>query len=295
MKGTVIFGGSSCQALAKEIGDELNLELGQLTIKRFPDGEHYLRIESDVKGKDCVVVQSTCRPQDANIIELLTILETLKELGAGKISTVVPYFGYGRQDKSFNPGEAVSARIMAKHIQLNSDSFFTVNIHQRHILDFFRIPSFELDASLLLGDYFKTYGLEAPVVIGPDQGANKLAEGVAKVLGCDFDYLEKKRLGPGDVEMKPKKLDVANKDILLVDDMIDSGGTMIEAIKMLKAQNASNVLIGCIHPVLTGNIITRLFATGAVDVVATNTIPSQISFITVSSLIANALKVRGRK
>ncbi|MBI5253251.1 MAG: ribose-phosphate diphosphokinase, partial [Euryarchaeota archaeon] len=276
--------------LAKEVADELGSELGQLTIKNFPDGERYLRIDSDVKGKDCVAIQSTSKPQDSNLFELLAILETLKDMGAGKISTVVPYFGYGRQDKRFLGGEAVSARVAAKHIQMNSDEFFTVNVHQTEILKFFSIPVAILDAAPVLGDYFKIHQLEAPVVIGPDKGAIELAKSVAGIVGCGSDYIEKRRIAPGQVEMKPKNLDVANKDVILVDDMIDTGSTMIEAINMLRAQKAGNVLVGCVHPVLTGNVVTRLFGAGAVDAVATNTIPSQISFITVAPLIANALK-----
>lgn len=291
MGETIVFGGSACQTLAKEVADELNFQLGLLSVKKFPDGERYLRVESEVKDRECVVIQSTCAPQDANIVELLTIQETLRDLGAGKISTVVPYYGYGRQDKSFNPGEAVTSRTIAKHLQVNSDAFYTINVHDEAVLKYFTIPAANLDASQALGEYFKTYEMEAPIVIAPDEGAVKLAEGVAKVMGCNFDYLEKTRLAPGSVEMKPKNLSVSEKDIIIVDDIIDSGSTILEAVKMLKAQNAKSVLIGCVHPVLSGSVITKLFATGAIDVVATNTIPSQISFITVASLIANALDV----
>lgn len=287
--GRVVFGGSTCQVLAMEIAREADFEAGYLTIKKFPDGERYLRIESDVEGKECIVVQSTCRPQDKNVLELLSILDTLRDLGAEKIISVVPYYGYSRQDKSFNPGECISSKTIAKHIQLNSDAFFTVNIHQKHVLDFFEIPAEELDATPLLGEYYKTLGLETPVVVAPDKGAKALAEGVAKVLGCDTDYLKKKRLGPGRVEVKPKEVEVQGSDMIIVDDIIDSGGTMLEAMKMLKAQGAEEVFIGCIHPVLTGNITTRLYSAGAADVVATNTIPSQISRVSVSPLIAKAL------
>lgn len=286
----IVFGGSVCQILAKEAADELNFELGQLTIKNFPDGERYLRVDSEVKGKDCIVIQSTSKPQDSNLLELLTILETLRDLGANKISTVVPYFAYGRQDKRFIEGEAVTARVIAKHIQLHSDELFTINVHQTEILKFFSISATILDAAPMLGDYFKTHELEAPVVIGPDKGAIELAKNVASVIGCSYDYLEKRRIAPGQVEMKPKNLDIADKDVIFVDDMIDTGGTMLEAINMLRTQKAGNVLVGCVHPVLTGNVVTKLFGAGAVDVIATNTIPSQVSFITVAPLIASALK-----
>jgi ribose-phosphate pyrophosphokinase len=286
----IVFSGSSCQTLAKEVADELDSELGRLTIRRFPDGEKYVRIESDVKGKDCTVLQSICAPQDSHFFELLAILETLKEMGSREVMTVVPYYGYGRQDRSFEAGEAVSSRMIAKHIQLHSDAFLTVNIHKETILNFFQIPSQNLDASQELVEYFKTYEMEAPLVIAPDAGAISLAENVARGLHCPYDYLEKKRLAPGKVEMRPKNLDATGKNIILVDDIIDSGNTILEALRTLRLQEARDLFIGCIHPVLTGNVVSRLFATGAVDVVATNTIPSQISFITVSSLIAGALQ-----
>ncbi|MEE8167435.1 MAG: ribose-phosphate diphosphokinase [Candidatus Hydrothermarchaeales archaeon] len=286
----IIIGGSTCQALAKEISDELQVELGSLSVKRFPDGEIYLRVESDVKGKSCVVVQSTCRPQDSTFFELLSLIVTLKELGAKEVKTVVPYYGYGRQDKSFNPGEAVTARVAAKHISMHSDEFYTLNIHEEGILKFFNIPVHSLDASPVLGEYFKGYNLEKPIVIGPDNGASRLAKGTASVIKCKFDTLEKRRIAPGEVQTEAKKLAVADKDVILVDDMIDYGSTMLEAISILKAQKAGNILVGCVHPVLTGNVVGRLFSFGAIDVIATNTISSQISFITVSGIIAEALR-----
>ncbi|MEE8402577.1 MAG: ribose-phosphate diphosphokinase [Candidatus Hydrothermarchaeaceae archaeon] len=285
----IIFGGSTCQSLAREVAGEAGCDLGKLTIKWFPDGERYIRVDSDVKGRDCIVMQSTSRPQDANLLELLQLLDTLKENGAANIITVMPYFGYGRQDKIFKSGENVTSKTLAKHIEMNSDAFYTINIHKKHIIDFFKIPATELDATPILGEYFKTHGLKAPVVIGPDDGAERLAKGVADVIGCPFDYLQKTRLGPGKVEMKPKKIDVKGKDVIIVDDIIDSGGTIVEAMKMLHSRGAANILVGTVHPVLTGNVISRLFSSGAADLVATNTINSQISYLTVSSLIAEAL------
>ena len=285
----MVFAGSTCEILAREVAEDLNYELGKLIIRRFPDGELYLRILSEVEGKKCIVIQSISKPQDSNFFELLALQDTLRDMGAKEIVTVVPYYGYGRQDKRFKEGECLSAKIIAEHIQLRSNKFYTINIHEEKILDFFEIPAKNLEAAPLLGDYFKTYELNSPVVLAPDEGAITLAERVSKVINCDFDYLEKKRLAPGKVEIRPKKLDVKNREIIIVDDMIDSGGTMIEAIRMIKQQGAKNIFVACVHPVLTGNVITQLF-TYALDVVATNTIPSQISFITVSPLISHALK-----
>lgn len=290
MSGDLIFPGTVCEALGREIADELGINVGELTIKKFPDGERYLRVERDVADKHCVVIQSTSPPQDANFMELIALADTLKDLGASKVTAALPYFGYGRQDKRFKSGEAISSKVIAKHLSLGIDELLTVNIHEEKILSFFDIPAHNLDASPLLGDYFRTHELSSPLVVAPDEGAFKMAKDVAAVIGCQSDYLEKNRLAPGKVEMKPKNLDVAEKDVILVDDMIDSGSTMLEAIGMLVNQDALNVLVGCVHPVLTGNVTSKLFSAGAVDVVATNTIPSQVSFITVSPLIGEALK-----
>jgi ribose-phosphate pyrophosphokinase len=290
MSGDLIFPGNVCQALGREVADELGIEVGGLTIKTFPDGERYLRVESDVADKHCIVIQSTSHPQDANLMELITLADTLKDLGASKVTAALPYFGYGRQDKRFKSGEAISSKVVAKHLSLGIDELITVNIHEEQILNFFDIPSHNLDASPLLGDYFKTHELASPIVVAPDEGALEMAKDIAAVAGCPYDYLEKNRLAPGKVEMKPKSLDVSEKDVILVDDMIDSGSTMLEAIGMLGEQGALTILLGCVHPVLTSNVISKLFSAGAVDVVATNTIPSQVSFITVSPLIAEALR-----
>jgi len=261
-----------------------------MEVKDFPDGEMYVRVDTGVEGEDCVVIQSTSRPQGRNLFELLAVLETLKDLGAGKVSAVVPYYGYGRQDRRFMEGECITSKVIAEHVQLHCDEFYTVNVHKEAVMDFFRIPAHNLDAAAILGTYFKEMDLEDPIVVGPDMGAEEMAEKVGAILDCDWDCLEKKRLGPGQVEMKPKGVETAGKDIVIVDDIIDSGGTMLTALKTLKAKHASSVSIACIHPVLTGNIITRLYAAGARTVAATDTIPSQISEISVAPLIADALK-----
>ena len=286
----IVFGGSSCQVLGKEVSDGLGVDFGSLFVKKFPDGELYLRVDSEVKGEDVVVVQSISKPHGENLWELLLLLDTLKDLGCGKITTVVPYYGYGRQDKVFNRGEALSSRAIAQHIQLNSDEFLTINLHEKHILDFFTIPSRELDATPLLGEYYGSFDLDCPLVLAPDSGALQLAEGVSKGLGADCNHLEKNRLEPCKVETKSKNVNAKGRDVIIVDDMIDSGGTIVEALKILKDQGAGDIYVSCVHPLFTGNVMGRLFSSGAVDIVATNTINSQVSFVTVSSLIIEALK-----
>ncbi len=286
----LIVSGSSCQVLSREICDELQAELAMVECKRFPDGELYLRVDSDVKGRDVAVVQSTSKPQDSNLFELLSLLETLKREGAREVTAVVPYFGYGRQDRSFAPGEAVTSKVIAELISKYADRFISLNLHKSAILDYFDIEAIEGDATPAIAEYYAALGVENAVIISPDKGAARLAKALAEHLGVEFDYLEKNRLGPGKVEIKPKNMPVEGKNVIIYDDIIDSGGSMAEAIKILLKQGAENVLTSCIHPVLSNNAMTRLFTSGVADLVATNTIPSQISFITVSGVISRMLK-----
>ncbi len=282
----LVVGGSASQALAGEVAERLNLGVLGCIIKRFPDGELYLKFEEDVSDKGFIVIQSTCKPQDSNIIELVFIQETLKDLGAKKIITIVPYFGYGRQDRRFESGEALSSKIVAKLIGESTDYFMTVNPHKDHILDFFKIPAKSLDASQLIGERFKG---EVDFVLAPDRGAVDIARNVASVLGAEFDYLEKKRIAPGVAETSYKELSVDGKNVLIVDDIIDSGGTIVNAVKAVR-NSAKNIYVACIHAVLSVNAVTRIYSAGVKRIVSTNTIPSQISEISVAPLISNALR-----
>ncbi len=282
----LVVGGSASQALAGEVAERLNLSVLGCIIKRFPDGELYLKFEEDVSDKGFIVIQSTCKPQDSNIIELVFIQETLKDLGAKKIITIVPYFGYGRQDRRFESGEALSSKIVAKLIGESTDYFMTVNPHKDHILDFFKIPAKSLDASQLIGERFKG---EVDFVLAPDRGAVDIARSVASVLGAEFDYLEKKRIAPGVAETSYKELSVDGKNVLIVDDIIDSGGTIVNAVKAVR-NSAKNIYVACIHAVLSVNAVTRIYSAGVKRIVSTNTIPSQISEISVAPLISDALR-----
>ncbi len=286
----LIVAGSTCQVLAKEIADELGVELASTTVKRFPDGELYFRLNTPVKGREVAVVQSTSRPQDENIFELLVTLETLKREGAGEITAVVPYYGYGRQDRSFSEGEAITSKVVAELISRYAHRFISLNLHKSAILEYFEIEAEEGDATPAVAEYYSTLGIENAIVVAPDKGALTLAKNLASFIKAEYDFLEKKRLAPGEVEIKPKNLSVQNRNVVIYDDIIDSGGSMAEAIKVLLNQGASRIFVSCIHGVLSGNAVTRLFSAGVSDLVATNTIPSQISFITVSEIIAEMLK-----
>lgn len=273
--------------LAGEVAKGLGCELGQAAVKRFPDGELFVKIESPVEGEEVVVVQSTARPQDENLMELFLMMDALSDLKAS-VTAVIPYYGYGRQDRAFERGEAISSRTIAKHIQVSAGKVLTVNPHKEHILSYFDVPTFAVDAAPLIGEYFKEKGLKHPVVVAPDAGSKGLAQKVADALGCRCENCEKKRLGPGKVVTSVEKIKLDRNDVIIVDDIIDSGGTIVEAAKALKPMGAGSIRVACVHPVLTGNASERILEI-ADELVATNTIKTEYSRISVAGLIVEAL------
>jgi ribose-phosphate pyrophosphokinase len=284
----IVFGGSFSKDLAGEVAGMLGCDLGKATIKSFPDGEKYVKIETPVEGEDVIVIQSTQRPQDDNLMELFFMLDALKDQWAD-VTAVVPYYGYGRQDRAFAAGEAVAARTIAKHIEVGARKFVTINPHKEHILDYFDIPAVALDASNLIGEYFKDRALTQPVVVAPDAGSLYMAQRIAESLGCECANCEKKRLGPGKVITSAENISLDGNDVLIVDDIIDSGGTIVEAAKALRSRGAGNIYVACVHPVFSGTASQRISKI-ADDLVATNTIPTEYSKISVAGLIADAVK-----
>jgi ribose-phosphate pyrophosphokinase len=210
----IVLGGSSSLELAKEVSSVLGCELGMAEIKRFPDGEQFVRIDSSVEGDDVAVVLSTSRPQDENLMELYFIMDALVDLKAN-VTAIIPYYGYGRQDRAFNKGEAVSSKTIAKHIQLSAKKVITVNPHKEYILDYFDIPAFSVDASPLIGEYFIDKDLDQPVVVAPDAGSQGLAQKVAGVTGWTYGCCEKRRLGPGRVVTSAEKIELNGEDVII--------------------------------------------------------------------------------
>lgn len=292
----IIFAGSASQELAKKIADEFRAsgekaELGKSLIKRFPDGECYVRILSKIKkGEHAIVIQSISKPQDENLIELLFLMRGIREAGA-KATCVIPYFGYGRQDRAFEEGEVVSSKAVAEMIESSADKVLTINLHKKHILSFFKIPAKELNAASLIGEHFKELFKTGKntLVVSPDEGSLSLAKEAAKKLNCEANYFKKRRIAPGEVKTEQKNINVKNKNVLIIDDIIDSGSTIAEAVKILKQGKPRSVSVACIHGVLTGNAISKIYAAGADLLVSTDTIPSQISRISVAKLIAKGL------
>jgi ribose-phosphate pyrophosphokinase len=278
-----IIGGPSSQLLSKRVSDLLGVELVPVEYKVFPDGEKYCRISAPIEGEEVMIIQST--PSDSDIIYLMELIDACEI--ARKKTVVIPYFGYSRQDKIFDMGEPISARAIARSIR--ADRVYTVNIHDKDILKFFPSPAEDLDAMPLLVKYIQEMDLKDPLFIAPDEGS---LDAVSNAVSNDFDYdfLEKTRISADDVAMKPKKINVKGRSVVILDDMISTGGTVMGASKMLKEDGAIDIYAFCVHPVLVGSTLLKLYQSGIKEVISTDTLEDITSLVSVAPLIAEKLR-----
>lgn len=282
----MIIGGSASQKLAALISKELDETLCPLETRKFPDGERYIRIGGNLES-DAVVIQSTGYPQDQNLLELFLILKTLKSLDVENIKVVIPYFGYARQEKRFKTGEAISAQVVSELLEAcGASEIFSINLHEDGLRNLFNIPAHNLSAMPLIAEYIGEH-LDDPVIVAPDKGALGFASEIAGILGCDSDHLEKTRISPDKVETRTKDLDVQGREAVIIDDIISTGGTIINASHILRQHGASKIVVSCVHPVLVEDALLRIFASGVDDVIATDTLQSDASTISVAPLIAD--------
>ncbi len=279
-----IIGGPASQLLAGRVSDALKSDLLVCEFRRFPDGELYTRILDDFSGDAITIIQSTV--SDSDFVSLLQLLDACSDIP--KINVVIPYMGYARQDKRFKEGEPVSARAIASSIK--ADNVFTVNIHDESILEYFDANAVNLDATPVIGGYIKNMELKNPLIIAPDDGAIGLARNASKDLGLDYDFLEKTRLSGEMVTIKPKNVAVKGRDVIIIDDIISTAGTMAETISLLRNQGAHEVFVACVHPVLSSNAILKLFKAGVKGIIATDTIDKGASVVSVAPVIAEAIK-----
>ena len=291
----IVIGGSSCENLANTVANQLGVTSGKLEVRRFPDGEKYLRILNEVKNEHVIVIQSMHHTPDDFLFEYLLLVDALKDLGAKRVTSFIPYFAYARQDERFKPGEALSFKTVSKLIQsVGTDEIFTIDMHQHRVVkssEVFGIPSHNLSAMRLLADYVRKEGkLTNPLVIGPDAEAEQWAKLAAESLNAEYDVFEKKRLGDSKVEIRPRKSSAKDRDVLIVDDIISTGGTIIEASKILFSQGARRVEVACTHPILASEALSRILAIGVANVVGTDTVPCPISYVSVAPLIADNVR-----
>lgn len=279
-----IVAGSASRNIAKNLAEKLKTEVAHTEIKRFPDGEVYIRLFENLDDQEVILVQNTY--PDSNIIELLLLQDAIRQYKIRKLITVIPYFGYGRQDKRFNEGEPVSARLMAKIVQLNSDQIIVVNLHDSSTLKWFDAPAFEVRAEYALAKYIERF--KPDIIISPDRGSIERAKYVADLLNVKYDHFEKKRISVDKVVIEKKDLDVQGKVVAIVDDMISTGGTIIAAAQILKEQKAEKIVVGCIHGIFVNNSLQKLEM--YVDaIISTDTIENEKSVVTVADLIYDQL------
>jgi len=280
-----VIGGTASKATAEDLSKMQQIPLVRLISKRFPDGELYIRILDDISGEDVIIIQTTY--PDPNIVELLLLQDAVKEAGAKKITVIIPYFGYSRQDKKFEEGEPISAKTIATLINLNADEVITIDPHKEHILDFFSIPAFSCSAVPELAKFLRNKDID--LVLAPDKGALDRAKQASTIIGCDFDYMEKIRIDGTTVEIKPKSLDVQDKNVAIVDDIISTGGTMAKSIAELKKYGAKKIFVACTHGLFVGEAVKKLVSAGCDEIISTDTIVSEFSKVKISPCILQLL------
>jgi ribose-phosphate pyrophosphokinase len=281
----LILGGTSAKNIATNLGNRLRQPLVQTSYKRFPDDEFYVRIHDKLAGQDVIIVQ-TAYP-DQKIVELFLIQDAVHDAGAKSITVILPYFGYSRQDKKFEEGEAISARAIAQHISMNADCVITVDPHKDHVLKFFTVPAYSCSAVPTIAQYLKEKNID--FILAPDKGAKERAKEAATLINCEYDYLEKTRIDGFTVKVTPKKLEARGKHVAIIDDIISTGSTMAHSIKELKRQGAKSVSIACTHGLFVGGAKEKLLAADCDEIISTDTIETEFSKVSAAECIAETL------
>jgi ribose-phosphate pyrophosphokinase len=271
------------QILASRLARALSLPLVDVKYSRFPDGEHYLL--AGETGDETVIVGSVVN-NDA-LVQLLLLIDACE---GSRNHLILPYMAYARQDKQFKRGEPLSARAVARAVGRGVENIYTVNIHEPEILKYFPAPARNISIAPDIGAYIKTLNLENPLILAPDDGALAFAGQVASAGGWEFDHLEKTRLSGVEVRMAPRKLSADGRPVVIVDDIISTGGTIATASGMLYQQGATNIYAACVHGVLTGGAYARLIAAGIRDVICSDTIERACSKVSAADRIAQAIR-----
>jgi len=294
-----IFAGSSNPVLAGEVCRYLDIPLGGAKLDRFPDGEKVIRVEDDVRGRDCFVIQSTCKPVDENLVELLIFLDCLRRASAKRITAVIPYFGYARQDRKDEGRVPITAKLVANIITTSgADRVLAIDLHAHQLQGFFDIPVDHLTAELVLSKYFKNKKIPNLTVVSPDIGNMKMAARYASHLGGELAIVHKKRVSGTEVEANQIIGEVEGRNILMCDDIVATAGTLCSAARLIKERGALKMYVSTTHGVLAGQAIERLSKAPIDEIVVTDTIPlsseaeklKNIKVLTVSAMLGEAIK-----
>lgn len=296
MRGFKIFTGSAHLSFSKELAKHLDAVISKATVNRFSDGEINVQISESVRGKDVFIIQPTCAPTNDNLMELLIMTDAFKRSSANSINAVIPYFGYARQDRKAAPRVPITAKLVANLIQsAGVDRVITMDLHAGQIQGFFDIPVDNLYGSIVFRDYIRAKNFKNPIIASPDIGGVSRARYFANQLGLDLVIVDKKREKANVSEVMNIIGDVEGKDVILVDDMIDTAGTMCKAADVLKSRGANSVMALGTHPVLSGPAISRIEESALNEVVVSNSIPlkeqcSKITVLSVAPLFAEVIR-----
>jgi len=299
-EGIKLFTGNAHKGLAKEIADDLEIPVGDATVSKFSDGEIAVHINENVRGTDVFVLQPTCMPVNHNIMELLLMVDALKRASAHRITAVIPYYGYARQDRKVQPRVPISAKLVADLITAaGTNRVLTMDLHAAQIQGFFDIPVDNLYASPVLLDYVHNkYDSQDLVIVSPDAGGVERARSFAKKLQCSIAIIDKRREVANISQIMNVIGEVKGKDAIILDDMVDTGGTTIQAVSALKEKGARNVIAACTHAVLSGNAVEKVNKSVLEELIVTNTIPldskkemcKKLTVLSIATLIGEAIK-----
>jgi ribose-phosphate pyrophosphokinase len=293
----LLLAGRANRPLAKEIGELLGQSVDDCTIRDFADGEIFVRIDRNARGRDVFIIQSTTAPAE-NTMEMLLLIDAAKRASAARVTAVVPYFGYGRQDRKDQPRVAIGAKLMANMlVAAGADRVVSIDFHQHQIQGFFDIPVDHLYAAPVITQYFREKGLQELVVVSPDVGSAKMARGYSKRLGATFAIIDKRRPAANVAEVLNVVGDVDGKNCLITDDMVDTGGTLANAVVALKERGARGVYAAATHALLSGNAVEKLSSVPLEEFVVTNTIDisparrfEQLTVLSVAGLLSSAIE-----
>ena len=298
MEGLIrLIAGNAHPELAHLIAEQMDIPLCDAQVGRFPDGEIDIKINDDVRGADCFVLQPLCPPVNENWVELLLLLDCLKRASAGRVTAVMPYYGYARKDRKDEGRVPISAKVVANTLtQCGADRVLTVDMHAAQIQGFYDIPVDHLYAKPVLLAAIKEMGIQDPVVVTPDVGGIKMARAYAKAMGADLAIVDKRRISGSEIETEHMIGDVDGRNVIIVDDMITTGGSVSGAARICKDHGARSILLAVSHAVLCGPAVERLDACPADTILVTDSIPlrgkspKQLKVVSVAPLIGKAIQ-----
>ena len=292
-----IVGGPSSRKLAEKISSLLNDPLALIRTKRFPDGEFYFKFDEDVSEDELLIIQSLYPPQDSHVLELFLMLHTARDLGVKSIKVFIPYLAYSRQDRRYLKGECLSSGMIAEILEtLGADTLYTIDVHNRRVLEMYKIPTYNLTASRELAKYFASKNLVDPIVISPDDEeiAIERARCAAETINAEYDFLEKRRdRHTGEIITYEKHIDVKDRDAIVIDDIISTGKTAANAVRILKKQGAERVFVGASHALLLGEAVKLLNEVGVEEIAGTDTVMNKYAKVSVAPILVKALKEEG--